>query len=121
MVRLNFLAALKQARRVVDAREVFAKEYVFTTRTSAQRVIDAIERNYGRTVPNGDPEFYVASVIEASRSFSDSGTRTRRGSSPPASISSRRIPPKAHCGSSMPRFWPQARKLPICYVPISRT
>jgi hypothetical protein len=65
VVRLNFLAALKQARRVVDAREVFAKEYVFTTRTSAQWVIDAIERNCGRTVPNGDPEFYVASVIEA--------------------------------------------------------
>ena len=65
MVRPRFLAALRHARQVVNAREVFAKEYVFTTRTSAQQVIDAIEQNCGRIVPNGDPGFYVFSVIEA--------------------------------------------------------
>jgi hypothetical protein len=48
MGRLGFLAALKKARQVVNAREVFAKEYVFTTRTSAQQVIDELEHHCGR-------------------------------------------------------------------------
>ena len=37
--------------------------YDFTTSTLAQQVIDAIERRWGRTVPDGAPDFYVASVI----------------------------------------------------------
>jgi hypothetical protein len=58
VARLTFLAKLRKVREVLKARDVFAKEYVFTTGTSAQQVIDALEHYCGRTVPNDNPGFY---------------------------------------------------------------
>jgi hypothetical protein len=63
ILRPQLSAALRKSRKVIDDRVVFSKAYEFTTSTSAQRVIDAIERRWGRTVPDGVAEFYVASVI----------------------------------------------------------
>ncbi|HEV7420439.1 MAG TPA: hypothetical protein VGO30_11390 [Mycobacterium sp.] len=65
MARLGFLATLKKTRQILKARDVFAKEYVFTTGAPAQQVIDGMEHYCGRTVPTGAPGFYVFSVIEA--------------------------------------------------------
>jgi hypothetical protein len=38
-------------------------QYEFTASISAQRVIDAIDQHWGRTVPNGEAGIYVQSVI----------------------------------------------------------
>jgi hypothetical protein len=45
-------------------REVYRTAYDFTTSISARQLIDAIEQRWGRTVPVGEPEFYVQSTIE---------------------------------------------------------
>lgn len=46
-----------------SSQATFSNRYQFTTSTSAQRVIDAIEQRWGDTVPNGVPGFYVQDVI----------------------------------------------------------
>ncbi|WP_319455401.1 MULTISPECIES: hypothetical protein [unclassified Mycobacterium] len=63
LLRPHLSAVLRKTRQVLHDRDVFAKVYAFTTSTSAQRVIDAIERRWERAVPDGEPGFYVASVI----------------------------------------------------------
>ena len=45
------------------AREVYRTVYDFTTSISARLVTDAIEQRWGRTVPSGEAQFYVHSVI----------------------------------------------------------
>ena len=47
----------------IRARETVTKNYEFTTSVPAQRVIDAIELRWGRTVPDGEAGFYVESVM----------------------------------------------------------
>lgn len=42
--------------------KTLAKRYEFTTSTSAQRVIDAMEQNWEHTATNGAPGFYVQAV-----------------------------------------------------------
>lgn len=57
---------IRITRRVMREREVYRKSYRFTVAsTSAQEVIDAVERYCGRTVPAVDAGFYVASTIFA--------------------------------------------------------
>src|SRR5262245_34869975 len=46
------------------AREVYRNAYEFTTSMPARRVMDEIAQRWGRTVPDGEPEFYVQSAIE---------------------------------------------------------
>ena len=61
--RPGFFETIRITRRVLRARDVLMKVYDFTTSTPAQQVIDAIERRWGRAVPDGAPNFYVASVL----------------------------------------------------------
>jgi hypothetical protein len=61
--RPGFLETIRITRQILRARSVLLKAYSFTTSTSAQQVIDAIERRWGRTIPDGKRDFYVASVI----------------------------------------------------------
>jgi hypothetical protein len=65
LLRPYLSALFRKTREVLHDRDVFAKVFAFTTSTSAQRVVDAIEKRWGRTVPDGAAGFYVKSVIEA--------------------------------------------------------
>lgn len=56
-------AVVKKVREVLAARDVFDKAYRFTTASSAQQVIDAIERRWDRAVPTGPRDFYIESTI----------------------------------------------------------
>lgn len=61
--RPGLFESIRMARRVVRARDVVLKSFEFTAPVPAQRVIDAVERRWGREVPTGAPGFYVASAI----------------------------------------------------------
>ena len=61
--RPSFLKTIRITRRMLRAREVLLKTFAFTAPVPAHRVIDAIERRWGREVPTGAPDFHVASAI----------------------------------------------------------
>jgi len=65
LLRPHLSAVLRKTRQVLHDRDVFAKAYQFTTSIPAQQVVDAIEKRWGRAVPDGAAGFYVKSVIEA--------------------------------------------------------
>jgi hypothetical protein len=68
VVRIVFMrsalsAAVSETRRMLKARDAYVKVYGFTASTPAQRIIEAIEKRYGRAVPDASSGFYVVSTI----------------------------------------------------------
>jgi hypothetical protein len=63
VMRPALSAAVSETRKMLKARDVYVKVYGFTASTPAQRIIEAIDQRFGRTVPSAEPGFYVESTI----------------------------------------------------------
>jgi hypothetical protein len=60
--RPGFFETIRLTRRTLRARGVFLKTFAFTAPVPADRVVEAIERRWGREVQD-ELDFYVESVI----------------------------------------------------------